>query len=334
MRAIDAGIKSSKSCPRTRRRCGLSAQRVEPTRRIAHRNSKLAPLHSIVTVFSTLGLILLLGAAAIPAGVHLGFRAPRIRETGTPADLGLNYQQVRIATVRCRYLFGWLLPAPDANRTVVLLHGWGSNAELMLPLALPLRLAGLNVLLFDARNHGNSDGDSFSSLPRFAEDLGSAIAWLRRHHPGRAERIAVLAHSVGAGAALFEASRNPDISAVVSIAAFAHPAEVTERYLRRLRIPRPITRLVIRYVEWIIGHRFDCIAPVTTCQRIACPVLLVHGTNDQTVPVDDARRIAARCDSAAVQLLEIKDAQHDSTEPIERHSGNLLRFLDQCWDQR
>jgi len=284
-----------------------------------------------VSLLTSLSLLLLLGAAVIPAGVHLGFRAPRIRETGTPADLGLDYQEVRIATVRCRHLFGWLLPAPGADRTVVLLHGWGSNAELMLPLAVPLRHAGLNVLLFDARNHGNSDGDSFSSLPRFAEDLGSAIAWLRRHHPGRAERIAVLGHSVGAGAALFEASRNPDISAVVSIAAFAHPAEVTERYLRHLHIPGPITRLVVRYVEWIIGHRFDCIAPINTCPCIACPVLLVHGTNDQTVPVDDARRIAARCDGAAVQLLEIEDAQHDSTEPIERHSGDLLRFLDQCW---
>lgn len=284
-----------------------------------------------MTIFATLSLLLLLGAAAIPAGVHLGFRAPRIRETSTPADLGMDYQEVRIATVRCRQLFGWLLPAPGADRTVVLLHGWGSNAELMLPLAAPLRRAGLNVLLFDARNHGNSDADSFSSLPRFAEDLRGAIDWLKRQHPDRARRIAVLGHSVGAGAALFEASRNPDIAAVVSVAAFAHPAEVTERYLRHLHIPRPITRLVIHYVEWIIGHRFDCIAPINTCGHIPCPVLLVHGTRDRTVPVEDARRIAARCDGAAVQLLEIEDAQHDSTEPIERHSGDLLRFLDRSW---
>jgi pimeloyl-ACP methyl ester carboxylesterase len=41
----------------------------------------------------------------------------------------------------------------------------------MLPIAAPLRRAGLNVLRVDARNHGGSDSDTFSSLPRFAEDL-------------------------------------------------------------------------------------------------------------------------------------------------------------------
>jgi pimeloyl-ACP methyl ester carboxylesterase len=138
---------------------------------------------------------------------------------------------VRIPAVRGRYLFGWLLPASGAAPTGVVLHGWGSNAELMLPIAAHLRHSGLNVLLCDARNHGQSDSDTFSTLPRFAEDLGQTIAWLRRHQPGRAQRIAVLDHSVGAGAALFEASRNRDIASLVSIAAFAHPAEVTQRYL-------------------------------------------------------------------------------------------------------
>ncbi|MFZ0790572.1 MAG: alpha/beta fold hydrolase, partial [Chromatiaceae bacterium] len=140
----------------------------------------------------TAGLVLALTAALVAAGVHLGFRARRVREAGTPADQGFAFESVRIPTVRGRYLFGWLLPAPDAARTVVMLHGWGSNAELMLPIAAPLRQAGLNVLLLDARNHGQSDSDTFSSLPRFAEDLGQAIAWLKRQQPGRARQVAVL----------------------------------------------------------------------------------------------------------------------------------------------
>lgn len=263
----------------------------------------------------------------IPAGVHFGFRAPRIRETGSPADYGLAFEQLRIPTVRGRYLFGWLLAAPDATGTIVVLHGWGSNAEQMLPLAVPLRRAGFNLLLCDARSHGRSDADSFSSLPRFAEDLGMAIAWLKHQRPHLTGRIAVLGHSVGAGAALFEASRNADIAAVISIAAFADPAQVTAGYLRPMHVPRLVIRLVSRYVEWIIGYRFAAIAPMNTVRLITCPILLVHGTADQRVGVGDAHLILANCGGHDARLLQIAGAGHDSVDQIERHVGDLLEFL-------
>ena len=107
-----------------------------------------------------LGLMLLVAIVAIPVGVHLGFRAPRIRERGSPADFGLAFEEVRIPTVRGRILFGWLLPAPDAQGTLVLLHGWGSNAEHFLPLAAPLRRGWLTVLLCDARKRCNRSNAS------------------------------------------------------------------------------------------------------------------------------------------------------------------------------
>jgi pimeloyl-ACP methyl ester carboxylesterase len=99
-------------------------------------------------------------------------------------------------------------------------------------------------------------------------------------------------------------------------------------------LPRFVTLLVIRYVEWVIGHRFEAIAPVNTVCRITCPVLLAHGREDQTVPVEDARRIAARCRAPNVRLLEIAGAGHDSTDQIERHAAELLRFLDASWAAR
>jgi pimeloyl-ACP methyl ester carboxylesterase len=91
---------------------------------------------------------------------------------------------------------------------------------------------------------------------------------------------------------------------------------VTKRYLRRLRLPHPITLPVIRDVEWLIGYRFAAIAPINTVYRIDCPVLLVNGREDETVPLDDARRIAERCRAPHVRLLEIPDAGHDSTDQI------------------
>ncbi len=71
----------------------------------------------------------------------------------------------------------------------------------MLPFASVLHRAGYALLLFDARNHGKSDPDDFSSMPKFSEDLGHAIDWLdaqpgiapgedRRHGPFRRRRDA------------------------------------------------------------------------------------------------------------------------------------------------
>ena len=282
---------------------------------------------SALLTLALLAFFALLVASLIPLGVHLGFRAPRVPATGSPADLGLAFEAVCFPTLRGRTLSGWLLPAADASRTIIILHGWGSNAEQMLPLAQPLHRAGLNVLLFDARNHGASDGDNFSSLPRFAEDLASAIAWLQRAHPSRSAQIAVLGHSVGAGAALFEATRNPHIGAVISIGAFADPAQLTERYLARLHLPRFVVELTKRYVEWVIGYRFTTIAPVNSIRRVPCPVLLVHGDQDLTVPIEDAKRIAAAADRARVRLFVIAGAGHDSVDKIEAHAAELLEFL-------
>ncbi|NKN33755.1 alpha/beta hydrolase [Marichromatium bheemlicum] len=267
----------------------------------------------------------LLGLLAL--GVQLGFRAPRRRERQTPATLGLDFEVCAIPTRRGRRLFAWLLPAPGAEATLVILHGWGANAELMLPLAAPFHRAGLNVLLLDARNHGSSDGDTFSSLPRFAEDLEAAVDWLRRVHPARCRRLALLGHSVGAGATLYYAADNPLPDAVISIAAFADPAEITEGYLRALRLPRWLARLATRHVEWRIGHRFAEIAPLHTATRLECPLLLVHGTADTSVSPHDARRILARVPRGRARLLTVPGAGHDSVEHIEQHVGTLIDFL-------
>jgi dipeptidyl aminopeptidase/acylaminoacyl peptidase len=213
---------------------------------------------------------------------------------------------------------------------VAVLHGWGGNAEMMLPLAQPLHRAGYAVLLFDSRNHGRSDSDGFSSLPRFAEDLEHALDWLAQQPDVDAARLAALGHSVGAAAALLVASRRRDLAAVASIAAFADPESMMRRFLAAHHVPYfPLGRAVLSYVQHAIGHRFSDIAPRNTIRQIHCPVLLVHGSDDVTVPVEDAMTIYAQRPGDQVRLL-ILSGDHDSSRETERHAGELIDFLDQA----
>ena len=277
----------------------------------------------IVIIVLIPAAILLLALAMI----HLGFRAPRIREEGDPDRLGLTFQTVSIPTVSGKRLFGWLLPVPDATTSLVILHGWGGNAERMLPMALPFHRAGMNVLLVDARNHGRSDRHGFSSLPRFAEDLDKAIEWLKRTYPEYTHKMALLGHSVGGGAVLLTASRRNDINAVISVSAFAHPEWMMRRFLQRLHLPASLITLVIRYVEWVIGYRYEEIAPINTICHIHCPVLLVHGKADRTVPIEDALTIERGCRRPHIRLLTVENADHESVEKIEAHKEELVQFL-------
>jgi uncharacterized protein len=226
----------------------------------------------------------------------------------SPADLDLQAHDVEFATVDGTRLRGWFVPASgtdvgDAHPVVVVMHGWASAAEDLLPAAPAVIGAGLSMLFVDARGHGRSDAAEFMSMPRFAEDLHAAVAWLRERPDVDAARIALVGHSVGAGAALLVASRDPGIAAVVSIASMAHPRETISRSFRGYRAPQALVRAALRTIERTIGYRFDDFAPLHTIALIDAPVLVLHGLDDHTVPADDARRLAERGPSTTLRLV-------------------------------
>lgn len=258
--------------------------------------------------------------------IRASLAAPRVCENGVPD--GLPWREVKIPTVRGKTLFGWFIPAGEGAPALAILHGWGGNAEMMLPFAKPLHAAGYALLFFDARSHGRSDGDSFASLPRFAEDLEQAVDWLQAQAEVDAHRIGVVGHSVGAGAALLLASRRKDLAAVVSLAAFAHPAGIMRRWLTLKRIPYwPLGAYILYYIQHVIGYRFDDIAPCHTIRLANCPVLLAHGTEDEMVPVSEVQEIYANRWDEQVHLL-LMPGSHDEYGEAERHIGTVVGFLD------
>lgn len=272
---------------------------------------------------------LALARSAFHAALRRSLAPAREIATTTPEALGLSFSEISFLTANQRRLRGWLIPAAGTGQqpAAILLHGWGGNAATLLPLAQPLHDAGFTVLLFDARCHGRSDEDSFASLPRFAEDMEHALDWLQSQPQIDPRRIALIGHSVGAGAALLLAARRDEVAAVVSLSAFSHPHTMMRRFLAAKHVPYiPIGWYSLRYVQHIIGHRFDDIAPVNTIRRLKCPALLVHGQDDVTVPVTEAHTIyAARPDNRV--RLKLIPGTHDDFGDIEQEAAELVDFL-------
>ncbi len=267
------------------------------------------------------------------------YRLPDRQVLHDPAELGLDAQDVEVAAIDGARLRGWYLaadpvgqdhdvpsPASPPRPAVVVMHGWASAAGDLLPTAPAILAAGLPMLYLDARGHGRSDTAEFMSMPRFAEDVEAAVGWLRRRPEIDPERIALVGHSVGAGACLLAASRDPRIAAVVSISSMAHPREMIARSFRRHRAPAILIRAALRTIERTIGHRFDDFAPLHTIARVAAPVLVVHGLDDPTVPTGDATRLAEAGGPTATLEL-VPGADHGDLHAFEPVIPQVLLHL-------
>lgn len=282
----------------------------------------------LLSVLAGLGGLWVVRAAA-HALILKGLRAPRVTPDCAPEALGLSARAVHLPAMNGKTLFAWFVPVPGVLNApaILVMHGWGANASMMLPSVAPLLGAGFAVLLPDARCHGASDEDTFTSLPRFAQDIEAGLDWLTQQPQVDAKNLAVLGHSVGAGAALLSATRRDDIQAVVSISAFAHPKEVMRRLLASHHIPYfAVGWYVLRHVQQVIGARFDDIAPLHSMGHVRCPVMLVHGEDDDMVPFDDARRLLAAGQPGQVQLLPVA-GHHDPSEALQTEQSKLLLFL-------
>jgi uncharacterized protein len=250
------------------------------------------------------------------------FAPPQRANEQSPADLGLPEEQVWLRSVTGTRLHGWFIPVEGTAPAVVVLHGWGGNAALMLPLAPHLHRAGFHTLVLDARNHGFSEHDRFMSMPRFAEDLEVAAAWLDAHPD--VTTIGVIGHSVGAGAAILSASRREGLSAVVSVSSFSHPGEMMREQMNR--IPGPLLDLLLNYIQRLIGFRFDDIAPRRRIVSVTAPTMLVHGDSDEVVPLRSLEELAAARPDAEVVIVE--GGGHSDLAPFDPYVPQITGFLD------
>lgn len=239
----------------------------------------------------------------------------------SPSALDLSGEEIWLEGSGRVRLHAWFIPAPQSSPAIVVLHGWGGSAALMLPLAPGLHRAGYHALFVDARNHGLSDRRRVVSMPRFADDLDVAVAWLRSRPEVTA--VGVIGHSVGAGAAILSASRTDPPDAVVSVAAPADPGALMREQMSGL--PRPVRAAALGAIQRVIGQKFEDFAPRNRIGGVLAPVMLVHGAEDRVVPIDNLYHLqAARPDA---EVLVVADAGHSDLERFLPHLEAITDFF-------
>lgn len=241
----------------------------------------------------------------------------------------------------------------EARPAVVICHGfkgfkdWGFFPRL----AERLALAGFTAVSFNFSGSGvGEDSETFSELDRWGHqtlsgdltDIGTVV----NHVAGEgASWVGLLGHSRGGGLAILHAAKDPRVRALVTWAAVAQFLRWPEEEIRRWRAEGKIDVVNLRTGQILPVYRDllddveanrEQLDVVGAAARLAIPWLLVHGTGDETVPVDDARRLDRASSSQAKELLLVDGAGHTfgarhpwagSTPELDRVMERTVRFF-------
>lgn len=215
-------------------------------------------------------------------------------------------------------------PAPG----LVMCHGFtGQRTEahfLFVKAARALCGAGLNVLRFDFRGSGESDGRFRDmTISREIEDALEALRVIRAEPDVVAERVGLLGLSLGGLVAACAASRDGDVRALVLWSAVADMEGLVRDRWAMSTEPGADARDYYEHGPHEIGAAFvqDAlrVRPLEEIAQFAGPVLVVHGDNDQSVPLAHARRYMNAVGPDDARLLVVPGADHTfSTVALER----------------
>lgn len=279
-------------------------------------------------------VLLWLVAAATLAVMALAFAAtvPLMRRRDPdppdhPAYHGMPGEIVQFLSRDGVRLGGWWIPVAGASRgTVVMCPGQNGSLDKDIPQAVPLHRAGFNVLLFDFRAHGCSEGELVTLGALEQADLFGALDYLEAERG--IGKVGVLGFSMGAGVALLVAAQDRRVAAVVVDGAFPRLVGILSGYLRLRGIPGALSSAFARLVLWVAGLRagYDLARanPIDLAQRITAPTLFIHGERDPFVCTDELRALAAQV-SGQVEVWSLPECGH--REAYRQHPDEYARRL-------
>jgi pimeloyl-ACP methyl ester carboxylesterase len=137
---------------------------------------------------------------------------------------------------------------------------------------------------------------------------------------------------MGGTVALMFAAQEPQVAALVTIAAPLHP----ENFPKRILTPAQIQKWRELGFTTYHGQRLNAallddleqLDVVESARRIGCPVLILHGDADDVVPVAEAYELAA-CLSTTKRLEIFKDTDHRLSDSavMQRAMAAALAWL-------
>ena len=269
----------------------------------------------------------LLGILGLAAAVAACWFAGSYLIATHPASVGalpsdLPVEPVSLHTSDGRQVNGWFVPGQTGQGAVVLLHHIRGSRRSMVGRARFLHRAGYAILLIDLQGHGETPGVAMTFGFLEALDAEASVRYLKSRLPG--EKIGVLGVSLGGAAALL-GETTAMVDAVALEMVYTTLAEATEN--RLVFYLGAIGRYLSPLLLWQIGPRLgfdpDDLAPIDRIGSVKAPLLLIAGSEDKRVTIEQSRRLFSRAPDSK-SLWVIAGAGHQ----------NLHRFAGQAYERR
>ncbi len=251
--------------------------------RLCHGRGRAARV--AILIGTKLVFYLLLFALLLPT---LSIHRVKFISSPPPPEMELDFEVVRFPSrgEPRMNLVGWFFPVENPRGTVLACHGAGANRGDIVGLAWMLREEGFQVLCFDFRGHGESDGHTISFGDRERDDVLGAWDYLVGRKDVDRGRIFGYGISMGAASLLMALPEMPDMKAVVADSAFSDLDRMVHHQYRFVPgLLRELPVAVTRWVGWLdSGLDVDRVNPQVVIGKVDLPILFIHGVDDTSIP--------------------------------------------------
>lgn len=221
----------------------------------------------------------------------------------------------------------------ETHNTIIAIHGYRSRGLYEFSAISEMyNRNGFNVLLVDCRSHGESEGRyaGFGVLDR--HDIVQWIHYVLGSIDRNAE-IWLHGVSTGASTAIYASEfRLPEnVKGIISDCAFTSSWEVMNHIFGNkygINVS-PVMKIASLISKRRAGYRFDEVSTVDVLKNATLPILFIHGSEDDFVPVEMTRRNYEICASNKKELLIVDGASHAESfyKNPELYEKTVMEFM-------
>ncbi|MCK4552043.1 MAG: alpha/beta hydrolase [Tenericutes bacterium] len=172
----------------------------------------------------------------------------------------------------------------ETNKYIVMSHGHTYTHHGCLKYARMMMKYGYNIVMYDHRYHGNSEGNYTSLGHKEKDDLNEVITDTFNKY-GSEIYLGTYGESMGSATVLLEAENDHRVKFVFSDCGFTNLSVLVEEFIKKTKyIPKwPFMYIGSFFFKLIVGSYFNGISPIKALNRITVPVFFAHGEADKYI---------------------------------------------------